>query len=183
MVKLTSAFFVVASLALAVFASPIEQRDVNKVKNDLRQVAHDVSALDTTISDLGSTISIVQALGIRTSVATIEKGIDQSTRDVREVTNVSEADGRDIMNEVNGFVPTIVNALKGIDLKQNVFRTIPIRGATELIRQALQDLHIRSVALADALINAAPGDIKTEAMKTKDTVEAAFKKVMDDFSA
>ena len=62
MVKFNSALLVLTTLAISVFASPIEPRDANKVKSDLKQVARDVTNLDIEVTGIGASLSLNQAL-------------------------------------------------------------------------------------------------------------------------
>ncbi len=62
MVKFSSALLVLTTLAISVFASPIEPRDPNKVKNDLKQVARDVMNLNAAIGNIGASLSITEAM-------------------------------------------------------------------------------------------------------------------------
>ena len=62
MVKFSSILLALTALTVSVFASPINHRNINKVKNDLRQLNHDITKLDAMVTDIGSTMSIPQAL-------------------------------------------------------------------------------------------------------------------------
>jgi hypothetical protein len=62
MVKLSSALLVFATLAVSVFASPIEHRDVNKVKADLRQVERDITTFDAAVNGLSTPFTVGQAV-------------------------------------------------------------------------------------------------------------------------
>lgn len=74
----------------------------------------------------------------------------------QDVNSVSESDARDIIGEVNNFVPNILDVLRKIEAKKDILLSLPIPGINGIILSSLQDLHQRSTALSDALINAAP---------------------------
>ncbi|KAF8672538.1 hypothetical protein AX14_005548 [Amanita brunnescens Koide BX004] len=182
MVKLSSALLVFATLAVSVFASPIEHRDVNKVKADLRQVERDITTFDAAVNGLSTPFTVGQAVQLRAQIGSFARDVDQSTRDVKDVNSVSESDARDIIGEVNNFVPNILDVLRKIEAKKDILLSLPIPGINGIILSSLQDLHQRSTALSDALINAAPADLKNQAEQLKNEVEAEFTKLWAVFS-
>ncbi|KAF8341814.1 hydrophobic surface binding protein A-domain-containing protein [Amanita rubescens] len=183
MVKFSSALLVLTTLAISAFASPIEPRDVNKVESDLKQVAHDIVSLNTAVTNVGAMLSLSQALGIKASVENAQKDIGMTTDDVKQITSVSDADAKQIMGEVDNFVPTILNLLKNIDDKKAAFVNLPLPGAMAIMKQDLQNMHKQSTELSDALIALAPATIKAHAIQTKNLVEGAFEKLLNDFNA
>ncbi|KAK2462518.1 hypothetical protein APHAL10511_005488 [Amanita phalloides] len=182
MVKFTSVFFVFATLALSVVASPVEQPDVEKVKSDLHHLSLNVMSFNGMVADIHPPLSVQQAMAIRTNAVNLEREIAEITDDVKKVHHVSVSDGTDVMSAVEKFIPTIINALMTLKAKKSAFLSIPIKGAINIILPLFENLHARSTDLANALIMAAPNSLKGQAMRDKETVDAAFKQVIDYYS-
>lgn len=62
MVKFSPALLVITTLALSVFASPIEHRDIIKVEDDLQRVGHDITDIDNLVAGLSGKLSLHDAL-------------------------------------------------------------------------------------------------------------------------
>lgn len=71
-------------------------------------------------------------------------------------TPLSEADGNSVLTAVQGFVPTILDALKEIVIKKPAFDGLPIGGVGALVKQDLISLNASTFAFEAALIAAAP---------------------------
>ena len=60
MVNFSSALLVFTTLAVSVFASPIEHCDIHRVKNDLRQVEHDITNFDAMVTGLSPRLLLIK---------------------------------------------------------------------------------------------------------------------------
>ncbi|KAF5337821.1 hypothetical protein D9758_015710 [Tetrapyrgos nigripes] len=194
-------FLALAALAL-VAASPVEKRTVAQVEADLRNIATQVTTLDNSINAFPNTGgSLVQALAIHTSSANLVPVVNSATTDVQVhfifnlllltdtetddyigffplqgTTGVTEADGQAILAIVNGFEPTIIDALNAIITKKPAFDALPLGGVSALVKQDLAQLSAATAALETALINEAPADLKAQATSIQTAVNAAFAK-------
>ncbi|KAF8638357.1 hypothetical protein AX17_002259 [Amanita inopinata Kibby_2008] len=181
MVKFTSALFVLASFVVAGFASPIEQRDIGKVRTDLSNIAQYVTSLDNAVSVISGDISIPAALSIQSIVQNVQKSLDQGTNDVRGVHGVSESDAKQILNSVGNFEPKVIHLLSSISTKRASFTHLPIP-AVPLIKHALQSLFGSAGGFGSALVDAAPADVKGQAMDIKHAIDMAFQKAIAAYS-
>ncbi|KAF5366724.1 hypothetical protein D9758_006438 [Tetrapyrgos nigripes] len=194
-------FLALAALAL-VAASPVEKRTVAQVEADLRNIATQVTTLDNSINAFPNTGgSLVQALAIHTSSTNLVPVVNSATTDVQVhfifdlllltdtetddyigffplqgTTGVTEADSQAILAIVNGFEPTIINALNDIITKKAALSALPIGGVPALVKQDLARLATATEAFGVALINKAPADLKAQATAIGTAINAAFSK-------
>ncbi|PFH49287.1 hypothetical protein AMATHDRAFT_147974, partial [Amanita thiersii Skay4041] len=89
----------------------------------------------------------------------------------------SEADANHILSLVKGFEPVILHLLRNIIDKKNAFLHLPIN-AVPIIHQALISLFGSSSNFGNALINAAPADLKGQATAIKNDIDGAFKQAI-----
>ena len=57
-----SALFIIASIAVSAFASPLRQRDISKVKADFQDTVRAVVNLDAAVSNIGKSVTVPQAM-------------------------------------------------------------------------------------------------------------------------
>ncbi|KAJ7487852.1 hydrophobic surface binding protein [Mycena latifolia] len=160
-------------LAVAV-TSPVK-RTVAQVEADIATISTQVTALDNAINAFPNTGgSLAAALAIHTDATSLETTLNKATTDVTSTGTVDEADGRTILNSVEAFEPTILDALKGIAAKEPAFAALPIGGIPALILQDLQTLKTDTINFSNALIANAPSDLKSEATDLTNNITAGF---------
>ncbi|KAK7445737.1 hypothetical protein VKT23_014732 [Stygiomarasmius scandens] len=169
-------FAILASVAALALASPFK-RTVAQVETDLRNIATQVTTLDNNINAFpNSGGSLTQALAIHTAAQNLLTSVNSATTDVQGTTGVSESDGQTIIGIVNGFEPTIIDALNAIITKKPAFDALPLGGVSALVKQDLGQLGTATSNLEVALINQAPSDLKSQAQSIQAAVDAAFAK-------
>ncbi|KAJ7096649.1 hydrophobic surface binding protein [Mycena belliarum] len=173
MVQLSRLLFSISLLAVA-FTAPVK-RTVAQVEADISSISAQVTTLDNSIKAFPNTGgSLVSALLIHTDATTLESTLSKGTSDVTSTGVVSQTDGRTILDQVEAFVPTILDALSQIAAKQPAFAALPISGIPALILQDLQTLKTDTVNFADALIANAPATLKIEATQLVNNIAAGF---------
>ncbi|KAJ7727764.1 hydrophobic surface binding protein [Mycena metata] len=169
-----SRFLLSLSLLAVGLASPVK-RTVAQVEADIASISAQVTTLDNNINAFPNTGgSLVAALAIHTDATSLETTLNQGTTDVKSTGTFDETDGNTILNSVEAFEPTILDALKGIAAKEPAFAALPIGGIPALILADLKTLRTDTAAFAQALIAAAPTDLKSEATTIANTIDAAF---------
>jgi len=181
MVKYTSALFIIASIAVSAFASPLLQRDISKLKADFRDTGRAVIALDAKFSGVGATVTMSDALGIKMDVEVVEKKMNQCTEDVKDIRSVSDSDAKVLYEEAKGLAPIIEHLLNSISAKKNAFSALPPQ-IIPLIKGHLQLMRDRSATLGKALIKVAPNNMKADATKTENMIDDAFNKAIKIYS-
>ncbi|KAJ7152658.1 hydrophobic surface binding protein [Mycena crocata] len=173
MVQFSSLLFSL-TLVTACLATPVK-RTVAQVEADITTISAQVTSLDNAINAFPNTGgTLASALAIHSAATTLETSVNQGTTDVKATGAFSEADGRTILTQVEGFEPTILDALTAIAAKQPAFAALPIGGIPALVLQDLQTLKTDTVAFSTALIASAPADLKSEATTISNTISAAF---------
>ncbi|KAJ7027979.1 hydrophobic surface binding protein [Mycena alexandri] len=162
------------SLLAVGLASPVK-RTVAQVEADIASISSQVTTLDNAINAFPATGgSLTAALAIHTDATNLETTLNKGTTDVKATGTVDDADGNTILNSVTAFEPTILDALKGIAAKEPAFAALPIGGIPALILADLKTLRTDTGAFAQALIAAAPADLKSEATTIANTIDAGF---------
>ncbi|KAF9558589.1 hydrophobic surface binding protein [Agrocybe pediades] len=165
--KFQSSLIVLASLVSAALSATIAD-----VINDAHNISTQVTTLDNAINAFPNTGgSLVNALAIHTDAVNLGAAIDKGTADVIPV---SEADGTTILGIVQGFEPTILNALSGIVAKKPAFQALPIGGIPALVKQDLINLNASTSKFEAQLIASAPADLVASAKAIKASVDSAF---------
>ncbi|KAF8201396.1 hydrophobic surface binding protein [Pholiota molesta] len=170
--KFYSSLVVLASIAVSSYASTVAN-----ILSDISTISSQLTTLDTTITNFPATGgSLTVALSIHSQAQTLDTSINQGTTDVTNVvpTPFSEADGNSVLTAVQGFVPTILDALNQIVIKKPAFDGLPIGGIGALVKQDLIALNASTVAFENALIAAAPADLVPTATSIQATVDAAL---------
>lgn len=163
----TSIFFAIAT-ATAALASPVK-RTVAQVEADITDIGNKVTALDNAIKSY--TGGAIAALSIHSDAQALESSLNSATTDVQGTTGVSEADGQAILNQVNAIVPTIQDSLKQIAAKEPALKSA---GVASIAKSDLSTLATDSDNFANALIAAAPADLKAQGQSIKSTIDSAF---------
>ncbi|KAG7091707.1 hypothetical protein E1B28_008108 [Marasmius oreades] len=167
-------FFTIILPLLAAFsaaATPLK-RTVAQIEADIAQITSQVAALDTAVK--GFTNSLTQALAIHNDAVALVSTINQGTTDVNATPQPSESDSQTILNSVQGFVPSVTDALQAIIDKKAAFQALPIGGIPALVKQDLANLNTATVAFENGLIAKAPTDLKSQAQSIANTVNAAL---------
>ncbi|KAF4616657.1 hypothetical protein D9613_008347 [Agrocybe pediades] len=169
--KFQSSLIVLASLVSAALSATIAD-----VINDAHNISTQVTTLDNAINAFPNTGgSLVNALAIHTDAVNLGAAIDKGTADVISAPKpVSEADGTTILGIVQGFEPTILNALSGIVAKKPAFQALPIGGIPALVKQDLINLNASTSKFEAQLIASAPADLVASAKAIKASVDSAF---------
>ncbi|KAJ7048528.1 hydrophobic surface binding protein [Mycena amicta] len=151
MVHLARSLVVVSSLFALVFAIPTK-RTAAQVEADLRNISTQVTNLDTQI-----------------------KGFPASGL-AGALTNgpVDDTDGNAILAIVQGFQPTILDALTRLVADKAAFASEPISGLPALVHQDLVNLLTATQSLAAALIANAPPDLQPTASVIENAVLSAI---------
>ncbi|THV02018.1 hypothetical protein K435DRAFT_775754 [Dendrothele bispora CBS 962.96] len=167
-------FAILVSVAAIAVAIPLK-RTVAQVETDLRNIGTQVTNLDNSINAFpNSGGSLTAALAIHTDAQNLVSSVNTANIDVQDMTDVSESDGRTILGIVNGFEPTIIDALNAIVAKKPAFDALPLGGVSALVKQDLAQLATATEALENSLINEAPADLKPQAQDIQSAVNAAF---------
>ncbi|KAL0958505.1 hypothetical protein HGRIS_000647 [Hohenbuehelia grisea] len=173
MVQISVLFFA-ASLFASAFASPVK-RTVAQVEADLADISSRVTTLDNNINAFpNSGGSLAAALGIHTAATNLATALDKGTTDVNATPAFSEADGKTILNTVQGFEPSILDALKAIVAKKPAFDALPLGGVSGLVKQDLGNLKTSTDNLGSALIAKSPADLVSQATTIKNNIDAGF---------
>ncbi|KAF8891481.1 hydrophobic surface binding protein A-domain-containing protein [Gymnopilus junonius] len=169
--KFQATFAIVASYVVAALASTVAD-----VETDVQTISTQTTALDNAINAFPNTGgSLVSALAIHNDAVSLGSAIDQGTSDVSGAPQpFSETDGSAILTAVQGFEPTILDALTAIVTKKPAFQALPIGGIPALVLQDLQNLNTSAFNFEAALIAAAPADLVPTATSVKAAVDAAF---------
>ncbi|KAK7034594.1 hypothetical protein VNI00_012225 [Paramarasmius palmivorus] len=169
-------FFLAATFAVSV-SIPL-RLSIDDVKTDLSKISDQVTSLNGKIQafpDSGGKLS--DALAIHQGAQDLAKSLDQGTTDVKNTPSVSEFDGEAILDQVQGFQPTIISALEGIAQKRKAFDSLPVAGITKLAKQDLAVLSNSTGSFENALIAAAPTDaLKSKAQSVADSINQAIAK-------
>ncbi|TFK33388.1 hydrophobic surface binding protein A-domain-containing protein [Crucibulum laeve] len=149
---------------------------VANVEADIATISSQVTALDNAINAFPATGgTLLQALTIHNDAAALSPSIQKGTTDVQGVPPpISETDGQTILKSVQGFEPTILDALKQIVAKKAALAALPVGGIVALVKQDLGFLSGNTTAFENALIASAPTDLKSQATAIKTAIDAAF---------
>ncbi|KAF9480969.1 hydrophobic surface binding protein [Pholiota conissans] len=165
-----SVLAVFASLAVSSYAST-----TSDVLADIASISSQLTTLDQQITSFPATGgSLAAALAIHTGATNLVTSINKGTTDGVSPTPFSESDGNSVVNAVNGFVPTILDALKEIVIKKPAFDGLPIGGIGALVKQDLINLNSSTSSFEAGLIAASPTDLISVATSIKSTVDAAL---------
>jgi len=171
MVQLSRLLFSLSLLA-ASFATPVK-RTVAQVEADITSISSQVTTLNNDINGFPAS-GLVGALNIHNAATSLESTLGTGTSDVTSTGTFSQTDGTTILESVEAFVPTILNALTQITAKQADFAALPIGGIPALILQDLQTLKTDTDAFGAALTAAAPADLKGNATTITNEIDAGF---------
>ncbi|KAF9524355.1 hydrophobic surface binding protein A-domain-containing protein [Crepidotus variabilis] len=176
MVRYISAFIVLLPAVVASITSPIKllPRDVAQVKADLADLSTKIDTMDAALTAYPTTGNLIQALAIHNDAVAVASSLTKATSDVTSTGPVSDSDSADILNILQGKVPTIQRTLVTIVDKKSGFTSLPIGGIPALIKQDLIWLDGNTTALSNALIKNAPASLLPNATALKNTVESAF---------
>ncbi|KAK0461274.1 hydrophobic surface binding protein [Desarmillaria tabescens] len=161
----------------------ITKRTVAQVEADIANIATQVNALDSSIKafpDTGG--SLISALAIHSSATSLISTLQTATTDTTATDAFSESDGATILAAVEGFEPTILDALTAIVEKQPAFQALPIGGIPALVLQDLQNLDSGTTAFSNALIAKSPADLLDQANEIKTTIADAFDTAISAYS-
>ncbi|CAK5272292.1 unnamed protein product [Mycena citricolor] len=176
MVQFTRALFIFG-LAAAVLANPtptIKKRTVAAVESDIATISSQVNTLDTDVKAFPTSGgTLLQALTIHSAATTLGTTLTKSNTDAAGLT-FSESDASTILSSVQAFEPTILDALSGIVARKAAFNALPVGGIPALVLQDLKNLNASTIAFANALIAAAPADIKATATALEQSIASPF---------
>ncbi|KAJ7885604.1 hydrophobic surface binding protein [Mycena leptocephala] len=180
MVQLSRLIFSLSLLAASV-ATPLK-RTVAQVESDIANISSQVTTLDNIKAFPGS--GLAGALGIHSAAGSLESILNKATSDVKATGAVSEADATTILHSVEALEPTILDSLSQISTKRAAFVNIGIsnRRPSALVKADLQTLKTDTDAFANALIAAAPADLKAEAMTILTNVDNGFNSAIAAYS-
>lgn len=174
MVQISTGLLLLFSVVTASSAL-VTKRTVAQVESDITNIATQVNALDSSIKafpDTGGTL--LSALAIHSSATSLLSTIQTATTDTTATAAFSEGDGATILAAVEGFEPTILDALTAIVAKQPAFQALPIGGIPALVLQDLQNLNSGTTAFENALIAKSPADLLAQANDIKTSIGNAF---------
>ncbi|KAJ7048406.1 hydrophobic surface binding protein [Mycena amicta] len=168
MVHLARSLVVVSSLFALVFAIPTK-RTAAQVEADLRNISTQVTNLDTQIkgfpaSGLAGALVRVLFTMLRPPLTT---ALNTAATDTSTNGPVDDTDGNAILAIVQGFQPTILDALTRLASE-------PISGLPALVHQDLVNLLTATQSLAAALIANAPPDLQPTASVIENAVLSAI---------
>ncbi|KAJ7844170.1 hydrophobic surface binding protein [Mycena leptocephala] len=179
MVQLSRLIFSLSLLAATV-ATPFK-RTVAQIEADIANISSQVTTLDNSIKAFPGS-GLAGALGIHSAAGTLQTTLNNATSDVKATGAVSESDGTTILHSVEAFEPTILDALSQIATKKASFDAQPIGGLSALVLQDLKNLNASTNAFSNALIAAAPADLKTEATTIVTNINAGFASAIKAYS-
>ncbi|KAJ7023287.1 hydrophobic surface binding protein [Mycena alexandri] len=170
------------ALVAASLATPLK-RTVAQIEADLTTLQSQVTSLDNNIKGFPAS-GLTGALEIHDAAAGLESSLNTATSDVKATPTVSEADATTILNTVqNNIEPLVIDALTRIAGDRAAFDAQPIIGLSALVLVDLQTLKNDTDAFSNALIAAAPADLKTQATAIKTAIDAAFSKAIAAFAS
>ncbi|KAG6908388.1 hypothetical protein DXG01_004817 [Tephrocybe rancida] len=147
---------------LLIFAGLIASSVSTPFKRTVAQVEADIARISTQTTALDNAIKSFASSGAGSLTDALNTG------------PVSEADARTILNSVEAFEPTIIDALTNIIGKKAAFQALPIGGIPALVLSDLRSLSTSTAAFETGLIGAAPADLVSEARQVQSSVTAAF---------
>ncbi|KAF9524354.1 hydrophobic surface binding protein A-domain-containing protein [Crepidotus variabilis] len=176
MVKIASTLLVLLPFVGTALTRSISllPRDLAQVNADLKELSTKIDTLDSALTAYPTSGNLIQALAIHNDALAVASSLSKTTQDVTTTGPVSDNDSTNILNTVQGKVPTIKRALTTIVAKKSGFTSLPVSGVPALIKQDLGWLSGNTTALANALITNAPPFLVANATALKKDVEAAF---------
>ncbi|KAJ7059806.1 hydrophobic surface binding protein [Mycena amicta] len=172
MVHLARSLVVVSSLFALVFAIPTK-RTAAQVEADLRNISTQVTNLDTQIKGFPAS-GLAGALAIHNAATPLTTALNTAATDTSTNGPVDDTDGNAILAIVQGFQPTILDALTRLVADKAAFASEPISGLPALVHQDLVNLLTATQSLAAALIANAPPDLQPTASVIENAVLSAI---------
>ncbi|KAJ3926776.1 MAG: hydrophobic surface binding protein [Lentinula lateritia] len=170
-----ASFTTISILAAACLAAVPLKRDVGTVEQDITNIASQVTALNSAIEAFPTTGgSLLSALAIHAQATGLASALATAATDVAATTPFSDADGTTIITAVEGFEPTIVDALVGIVAKKPAFDALPLGGVSALVAQDLAILSTDTKDFENGLIANTPPDLLAQATPITSTIDAAL---------
>ena len=167
-------------LALTAVATPILRRDAVTVINDINEnIGPQIQTLHSDVNSFPES-GLSGAVAINSDVQTLVAVLDGTTSDINDAGSFSEADGTDILADVELLAPTLLDTLLAIRDQAEAWADIP--GAQAVVLKDLQSLNTAFDGFANALIAAMPADIvpSAEAMKTE--IDGGFTTAINAYS-
>ncbi|KAJ3856849.1 hydrophobic surface binding protein [Lentinula lateritia] len=170
-----ASFTTLSIFAAACLAAVPLKRDVGTVEQDITNIASQVTALNSAIEAFPTTGgSLLSALAIHAQATALASALATAATDVAATPPFSDADGTTILSAVDGFEPTIVDALVGIVAKKPAFDALPLGGVSALVAQDLATLSTDTKDFENGLIANTPPDLLAQATPITSTIDAAL---------
>ncbi|KAE9403029.1 hypothetical protein BT96DRAFT_917813 [Gymnopus androsaceus JB14] len=169
MARFVSSFAILFALVAACIAT------VAQVEADISSIASQVTALDSAINAFPTAGgSLLSALAIHEQATALASALATAATDVTATPPLDEADGETILSAVEGFEPTIINALAGIVAKKPAFDALPLGGVSALVKEDLATLQTDTKAFENGLVADSPADLVPAAASLTSAVDAAL---------
>ncbi|KZZ99647.1 hydrophobic surface binding protein [Moelleriella libera RCEF 2490] len=166
-------------LAVAATGSVIIKRDVETVKQDLRTINDDTTAVTAAVNNYNGG-GFAAAIPIVNAQNKLSRDIRSATTDAQNAGPASEADADDIIGYItNTLEPNIKTTLSALKSKKSKFDADGLSGT---VKSSLQNLKSDTDKLSAALVSASPSSRAQAAQSIANTIDADFDDAIAYFS-
>jgi len=160
-----------------VSASALERRETSTILSDIATIDTNVKALTSTVNNYNG--GLFGTIPITNAEITLDKSIQQGTRDAQAASQLSSEDSNSILAAIQNLSPDIEASLKAVESKKSQFAAA---GLTSTVRNDLAQLKTDTDDFANALIAIASADTKTQANAEKTTIDNDFQAAIKYFN-
>lgn len=157
-------FFVSASAAVVI------PRDASTIEKDISTIDSNVKSLTNAVNNYNGG-GAINAIPIANAESTLDKSIQQGTKDANATSTLSSADSKAISNAIQSLIPDIEASLKALKSKKADFQADNLESTVE---NDLKSLKSDTDDFANRLIQIASSDVKSQANKEKTRIDNDF---------
>ncbi|KIK67847.1 hypothetical protein GYMLUDRAFT_36630 [Collybiopsis luxurians FD-317 M1] len=174
MIRLT-VLATILSIATAGFAATPVKRQLASVQADLANIASQVTALDNDLKAFPTSGgSLLSALAIHAQATSLASALGTAATHAANTGPVTDAQAQGILATVEGFEPTILDALTEIVAKKPGFDSLPLGGVSALVAQDLATLKTDTKNFENALVADTPADLLSTVTPITSAIDAAL---------